>query len=65
MGCAQDVHKRLGSELKIKSQFSPPPYAFGNQKDAPSINFVALFADLPIRYKVRTLAAAPAVICRI
>jgi hypothetical protein len=49
--------------LKIKSQCSPPPYAFGDQKDAPSINFVALFADLPIRYKARMPAAAPAVIC--
>jgi hypothetical protein len=35
IGCAQDVHKRLSLELKIKSQFSPPPYAFGDQKDAP------------------------------
>ncbi len=24
-----------GLDLKIKSQFSPPPYAFSNQKDAP------------------------------
>ncbi len=56
------MHKQLGLELKIKSQFSPPPYVFGNQKDAPSINFVALFADLPIRYKARTPAAAPIVI---
>jgi hypothetical protein len=57
--CAQAV----GFGIELKSQFFPPPYAFGDQKDAPSINFVALFADLPIRYKVRTLAAAPIVIC--
>jgi hypothetical protein len=29
--CAEAV----GFGIEIKSQFSPPPYAFGDQKDAP------------------------------